>query len=155
MRSLLLLCIFLCLGFFGNSQKPLSSKALAKTTLTLSPELKQHDGQEILFDAPIPESENILFRGNQNIGESTYDLQTNATQQNRILNLGDETVLSCWTKGENNFQTGWPQRGTGYNQSVNSSWGPNPTGRIEANARTGWPNVAYRKRRNSDSGTFI
>lgn len=138
----LIICVFFV--FSGiSAQKAHMDESLYTHAEFIKAEWKKMDGFQEIAPSGVPGSSQIFYRGNQNIGESTYDLQTNATQQHRVVNLGDETVLACWTKGENNFSTGWPQRGTGYNQSVNSSWDPNPTARIESNIRTGWPALGY------------
>jgi hypothetical protein len=73
-------------------------------------------------------------------GNTYYDLQSNASMQNRIHLYDDGTVGLVWT-------TGWAHpafatdRGTGYNYFDGNSWGPWPTEKIEPN-RTGWPAYA-------------
>lgn len=139
-RLLLSLSILMC-GLLVWAQKPLTN-ATQNVSHSVDRSMKSFTGEEKILEASVPASQNILFRGSGNIGETTYDLQTNGTAQNRIVNLGNETLVASWTKGENNFQTGWPMRGSGVNVSVNSTWGPNPTGRVEATARTGWAGLA-------------
>jgi len=73
-------------------------------------------------------------------GNTYYDLQSNASMQNRIHLFDDGTVGLVWT-------TGWAHpafatdRGTGYNYYDGNNWGPWPTEKIEPN-RTGWPAYA-------------
>lgn len=76
------------------------------------------------------------------IGTTTYDLQSNATIQNRLYVYPDHTMVGVWTMG---FETGtgntYVDRGTGYNYYDGTSWGDAPTARIES-VRTGWPSYA-------------
>ncbi|MCF8348243.1 MAG: T9SS type A sorting domain-containing protein [Bacteroidales bacterium] len=73
------------------------------------------------------------------IGNTVYDLQSNATMQHRTYTFPDGTRNAVWTMGFN--PTSYPERGTGYNYFDGTSWGPVPTERIEAE-RVGWPAVA-------------
>lgn len=71
------------------------------------------------------------------IGNTEYDLQTNAAVDHRIRLYPDGTIAAVWTRGTGNFAN----RGTGYNFFDGSSWGPLPTQRLETR-RTGWPSYA-------------
>lgn len=74
------------------------------------------------------------------IGATTYDLQTNASISNRIINTGGN-VAGTWTMSLDNTLAA-PDRGTGYNYMPSGgSWGPSPFARIEA-VRVGWPAIA-------------
>ena len=64
------------------------------------------------------------------IGTSTYDLQTNASVQNRIVVHNDGTISAGWTMSAE-FNTTYSDRGTGYNFFDGGSWGSNPTMRLE------------------------
>lgn len=73
------------------------------------------------------------------VGVSTYDLQTNNSVQPRFMVHPDGKMSVAWTMslgGDNS--DGFPDRGTGYNFYDGSSWGDEPTERIE-DVRTGWP----------------
>jgi hypothetical protein len=74
------------------------------------------------------------------VGTTTYDLQSNNSVQNRIKRYADGTIALGWTFS-NQFSAAYADRGTGYNYFNGTSWGANPTLRIE-NARTGWPSVS-------------
>ncbi|MCD4696228.1 MAG: hypothetical protein K8S16_08285, partial [Bacteroidales bacterium] len=74
------------------------------------------------------------------IGHTWYDLQTNASMQNRIFYYDDGTIGAVWTMGFNP-STGFADRGTGYNYFDGTDWGPIPAQRIESE-RTGWPAYA-------------
>jgi hypothetical protein len=74
------------------------------------------------------------------VGDTWYDLQSNASMQNRIHLFDDGTVGLVWTTGwaHPNFTT---DRGTGYNYFDGNNWGPIPTEKIDP-VRTGWPAYA-------------
>ncbi len=79
------------------------------------------------------------------IGKSVYDLQTNSSVQNRVVNHGSGQVSAVWTFGK--AETTFPERGTGYNYRDGSNWiqvgygdDINNITRIE-NIRTGFPSL--------------
>ncbi len=73
------------------------------------------------------------------IGNTLYDLQSNRGPARRIVNNGDGTLSANWTFSAN--QSGYPDRGTGYNYYDGTSWGPSPTARLEG-VKTGFANMA-------------
>ncbi len=73
------------------------------------------------------------------IGNTYYDLQTNAAIQNRVVMHDDQSISAVWTMSPNQ-NTGFPDRGTGYNYYDGSTWGDLPTVRVETE-RTGWPSI--------------
>ncbi len=82
-----------------------------------------------------PSFKNSLVVDESVIGKTFYDLQTNGTMQRRIFVYDDGSIGSTFTfSGE----TGFTDRGTGYNYFDGSDWGDYPTERIES-VRTGWP----------------
>ncbi len=77
------------------------------------------------------------------IGNTNYDLQTNNTISNRIVNNSDGTISAVWTFSPD-ANTGYPLRGTGYNYFDGSVWQAIPTSRIEVgegNVRSGFTNI--------------
>lgn len=72
------------------------------------------------------------------IGETVFDLQTNASVQNRTLDYEDGTHGTAFLMG--NTSPSFSDRGTGYNYYSNSAWDTNPTVRIET-TRTGTPSL--------------
>lgn len=77
------------------------------------------------------------------IGNTYYDLQTNASTDDRLVRYGNNEVSATWTLGMQ--YTAFPDRGTGYNYFDGNSWLPAPTARIEpatSGYRTGWPSIA-------------
>tara|TARA_B110000211_G_scaffold230590_1_gene290377 strand:- start:207 stop:2135 length:1929 start_codon:yes stop_codon:yes gene_type:complete len=73
------------------------------------------------------------------IGTTTYDLQSNAAVQNRILVHDDGTISAAWTMSQE-LNSVWSDRGTGYNFFDGTAWGAQPTIRLEA-SRGGWPSI--------------
>lgn len=74
------------------------------------------------------------------IGTTIYDLQTNrAIGQTAVLNP-DGTISTVWNLSHASVGTSTPDRGTGYNYFNGTSWGTQPTARLE-NVRCGWPSI--------------
>ncbi len=78
----------------------------------------------------------LLDPEEEQIGITWYDLQSNASSQNRIYRYDDGTIGAVWTIGTD--YPNYPDRGTGYNYFDGTSWQPGPEARIESQ-RTGWP----------------
>ncbi len=77
------------------------------------------------------------------IGSTVYDLQTNGTLSNRVVNVNGK-ISATWTMSLTGTTASvWPDRGTGYNYSGSDgvTWGAQPTVRVEP-IRTGFQNVA-------------
>jgi hypothetical protein len=72
------------------------------------------------------------------LGNTYYDLQTNNSISDRIVNTIDGKISAVWTFSPD-FASGYPNRGTGYNY-YSGTWDPIPTARIE-NTRAGFTNV--------------
>lgn len=121
------------------AQKPITKKIHNQNTNIISKDLRtvKFNGSEVLSETYAP----TVNRANTGavIGNTTYDLQTNASNQRRIVNHGDGTLSASFIFG-NNTGTGFSDRGTGYNYFDGSSWGANPTTRIET-TRNGWPSL--------------
>ncbi len=73
------------------------------------------------------------------VGITFYDLQSNSSVGDRIVVNPDGTIATCWTFSPDNT-SGYPSRGTGYNYFNGTTWGTQPTAKLEA-ARVGWGNV--------------
>ncbi len=75
------------------------------------------------------------------LGNTTYDLQTNASMGRRIILLPNGNISAVWTTSTEN-STSFSERGTGYNNFNGTAWfnNPSPTPRLE-NSRTGWPSI--------------
>lgn len=72
------------------------------------------------------------------IGQTTYDLQSNASVQNRIYKSPNGGISAVWTYSQSNDLEAL-DRGTGYNYN-SGSWSAQPTERLESK-RTGWPSI--------------
>lgn len=72
------------------------------------------------------------------IGQTTYDLQSNASVQNRIYKSANGGISAVWNYSQTNDLAA-ADRGTGYNYN-GGSWGAQPTERIESK-RVGWPSI--------------
>jgi len=73
------------------------------------------------------------------IGSTTYDVQTNACVDNRLIRHSDGTISAVWTISAE-FSNLYGDRGTGYNFYDGSSWDASPNARIES-SRGGWPSI--------------
>ena len=71
------------------------------------------------------------------IGDTWYDMQTNAAIDPRLTVYPDGSMGGTWIRGTVNSA----ERGSGYNYYSGTAWGPSPSARIE-NDRTGWPSYA-------------
>jgi hypothetical protein len=73
------------------------------------------------------------------VGNTYYDLQTNASIGRRAILHTDGTVSLAWTFSSTSSTT-WPDRGSAVNYYDGSAWGAEPTVRTES-LRTGWPSI--------------
>lgn len=89
------------------------------------------------ISSPIPP---VTFRSATEfpIGSTSYDLQTNSSMARRVSRTDDGQVMATWTQGLEQAPA-FPDRGTGYNRYDGAAWGDQPTTRLEASLRTGWP----------------
>lgn len=71
------------------------------------------------------------------IGHTTYDLQSNSSDPQRMFRRPDGTIAAVWT-GSTSLVSGWTDRGTFYQYFDGNNWLSEPTSRIEHD-RTGWP----------------
>lgn len=75
------------------------------------------------------------------IGHTTYDLQTNASNPDRVRVDADGNVQIVWTGSTSPSAPEFPDRGTFYRyyDAATGTWTEEPTERLEGNTRTGWP----------------
>jgi hypothetical protein len=77
------------------------------------------------------------------IGTTNYDLQSNSSVGDRIVVNNDGTIAAVWTFASNTGtgqSPAYADRGTGYNYYNGSSWGAQPTAKVEG-TRVGWGNI--------------
>jgi len=73
------------------------------------------------------------------IGNTYYDLQSNASVGRRVMLHDDGTITASWTYS-GTASTTWPDRGGAVNYYDGTNWGSAPTARVD-NMRTGWPSI--------------
>ena len=136
MKKYLLLSLALSLGLFSFSQvAQLKQQSLFNTVK-----------KRVALQAdPLPVSPANPYVSTDRgadivVGNTWYDLQSNSSMSRRIWVYDDGTMAAVWTRGPESGPGG-AERGTGYNYYDGTSWGPNPTSRIE-DTRTGWPSYA-------------
>lgn len=130
---LLTVCAFVISGF--AQLKPASFKR-TNEVFAPKPALQQDGGvigQQTSYS--IVSTKTVL--DDQTMGLSYYDLQTNNSTQPRIYLYADGSIGGVFTMSHE--QSGYTDRGTGYRFYNGTSWGPEPTTRVEGN-RAGWPN---------------
>ncbi|HEX5000859.1 MAG TPA: T9SS type A sorting domain-containing protein [Bacteroidia bacterium] len=142
----------LCFGAFAqNSPSPVSAvhdRFVAQPHQIARPVPASVSGDELPLRAVNPSVANVPTAPQHRssmvqtiIGTTTYDLQTNGSVENRLVNVGGH-LSATWTYSADATTTPtYPDRGTGYNYYNGSSWGPTPTSRIETDRR-GWPAIA-------------
>lgn len=94
-------------------------------------------GAETL-DAEIGQN-STRYPGNA-IGLTFYDLQSNGSCQRRLAANPNGEYSAVWTMSLDEFDTAYPNRGTGYNATSNGEFGAQPSMRLE-DRRVGWPSV--------------
>jgi hypothetical protein len=142
-RALLLVFVFSFVAMsFAQERIPVSQE-LTKISETrhISQDMPRGSEPPMLNDLYIG---NNVTKGSRLLGdeveiiETVYDLQTNRSLSNRFWAWEDGTMAAVTTRG---MQTGWADRGTGYNYFDGAMWGDKPNERLES-MMTGWPSVA-------------
>jgi hypothetical protein len=141
MKKSLLLLLVLSLGLTGWTQKGVQfKKELVNKAVTKSRVInKINNTNYVVPERPRAGSQPVA-KGESVIGNTFYDLQSNAVLSNRIWLYDDGTAGAVWTRGVDSPPS-FPDRGAGYNYFDGTSWGPQPTSRIES-VRAGWPSYA-------------
>lgn len=145
-RIYLSLIALLAVGSIQAQQRIQPSQiAVGNDAVTISAKETPKEVQELGSDKTAPARPASMERRDitysfVRIGNTRYDLQSNASIGKRVLLHADGTVSAVWTTStDNNFLN----RGTGYNHFNGSNWFTAPAGatpRIE-NSRTGWPSI--------------
>ena len=74
------------------------------------------------------------------IGTTTYDLQSNASVDNRLIRHSDGTISAAWTMSAQ-YASAYTDRGTGYNYYDGSSHGIQALLQDLESSRGGWPSM--------------
>ena len=131
--------------FCGSLNAQISPLKIKNGDVSSKAPLVKIGGSEALSNLITNPNPNTLALKNSNtiddvrIGTTTYDLQSNASVDNRLIRHSNGTISATWTMSAQ-FAAAYSDRGTGYNFHDGSSWGPDPTARLES-SRGGWPSV--------------
>ena len=139
MKKALLTILMMGLVFSISAQQRRGQIPAEKQNIEAkAPVMKTLEHPAIIKEASLSSTKAGLAPTEATIGETRYDLQTNASVQNRLYLYPDGTIGGTWTYG---MTSAFSERGTGYNYFDGTSWGAYPTARIET-VRTGWPSYA-------------
>lgn len=102
---------------------------------------RYHHVSELYEGKPVSNTQNGHSKSTDVfIGNTSYQLQSNSSVQNRIVHNTDHTISAVTTFSNTASTGGWPDRGTGYWYYDGTTWSAAPNTRVEA-VRTGWPSV--------------
>lgn len=132
---LLLIGVSLSIGMLAQSSSTVIEKAAVDIEVKHNP---LADGSETIA-GPVAAPSVVRSLSSTVIGTTVYDLQTNGTSQRRLINHSDGTISATWTM--DNGASPYANRGAGYNYYNGTSWGSNPTTKVES-TRNGWPALA-------------
>jgi len=140
MKKLFLLSLALSVSVCAFSQTR-ARLSKSQRDQSFQREFAPANDESAVFTTPVnPTVSRALAPDETQMGTTMYDKQTNASLSNRFYRYDDGKIAAVWTMGMT--ATGsWPDRGTGYNYFDGTTWGPEPTARIETQ-RCGWPSYA-------------
>lgn len=143
MKKTLLFAVSLCVSASLSAQNQVAKAHPSVRNVAVKNTKKNLTGKESLPQhqqrSSGGSSGNTASSNGTTIGVTTYDLQSNSSVQNRLVQHTDGTMSAAWTFS-GSFDLAASDRGTGYNYYDGSSWGSQPTGRIEQ-VRGGWPSI--------------
>lgn len=152
MQRIILLFFFITTGMYHiSAQQRTAGITGPKLSKTASERGQQLNGSEALSGPiRITAHQQYLLNGattngeggEEWIGETYYDLQTNGVVANRILAQPDCEITAVWTGHGQTENEAFPNRGTFFQEAENCGpFGMMPSERIEPSSRTGWPNI--------------
>ena len=115
----------------GNNQAKINDKVIMSGSESLS-HLMVNPNPNTIALKTVSSNEEML-------GSTTYDLQSNACVDNRLIRHANGTISAAWTMSAQ-FSTSYSDRGTGYNFYDGSTWDSYPNARLES-SRGGWPSI--------------
>ncbi|MCK4569856.1 MAG: T9SS type A sorting domain-containing protein [Bacteroidales bacterium] len=141
MKKSFLFALVLCIGIALSAQNiPSVSKSQLETMVKVDYRAPDKAVNPLMnYNVSMINNKGALALDETELGETWYDLQSNASIANRFQVWDDGTMAAVWTRGLE--ATAFPDRGTGYNFFDGAEWGPWPTARIE-DRRCGWPSIA-------------
>jgi hypothetical protein len=148
MKKLLLFSLFLSLAVGTQAQsgyKKFNHPDVNKSVKTSLKNLNEAAVAEMDFTPSTTIVSAVTNKGVNGVSDAVvmntlYDLQSNSSISNRLIAFPDGTVAATATRGVDS-PPDVPDRGTGYNFYDGSSWGNQPTARVEP-FRSGWPSIA-------------
>lgn len=129
MKKLILLLFTFCIISSGFSQKRVFAPESLRNKVVIKNAPAHVTSGNLQSDQPYVKSASMLVSEEQ-IGDTRYDIQTNASIPNRIYRYDDGTIGAIWTRGMLD-QSSFPDRGSGYNYYDGSEWDPWPVNRVE------------------------
>lgn len=141
--TLKLMALLCTVPFLVNGQS--ASRLDVRNSAQASKFLKIEAGQEVpvVNHSVAPAVRNVSNTVKRSatatiIGNTTYDLQSNAAMPRRILAYPNGKISTVWTGSSE--ASSWTDRGTRYNSFDGTAWGTAPTARLESK-RVGWGNL--------------
>lgn len=146
MKKVLFLSLVLAMGMTSFAQKTIVKKtdAMKQSVTTRVLNLNEVETPAMNFQSEVmPKAATVnSSKGFEEWTTMTtnYDLQTNSALGNRVATWADGSaaVVATW---DYSGSTSFPDRGAGYNYYDGSSFGDEPTARVES-VRSGWPSIA-------------
>jgi len=141
MRKFTLFCISICLFSMAvgvQAQVSSAKRNQVKNFKVIKPTLSQK-GVNGIGQLPVnPTTGSKSALADEVLMITRYDLQSNASSENRIHLFEDGTVGAVTMMSH---QDDFNDRGTGTNFFDGTTWGPQPSARIES-SKSGWPSYA-------------
>ncbi|MEM1217716.1 MAG: T9SS type A sorting domain-containing protein [Bacteroidota bacterium] len=95
-----------------------------------------------VLETPTPSGIGLQNRGIPAfIGTTWFDTQSNGSFGRRLAVSETGKVSAAWLFGAD-FDNGFPDRGSSFNERIDGTWGASPTERLEGALRTGYPDLA-------------
>ena len=146
MKKIVFIALALAVGMTGFAQRVNQAhKSVTVTCPKPSPVMVKDGAQTPGRQFNMPEQRAFTPQRDTELEESlimttNYDLQSNSALGNRIATWADGTAsfVASW---DHSGSTAYLDRGTGYNYYDGTSFGDEPTERIEP-VRSGWPSIA-------------
>jgi len=129
MKQLFVFSLIICVAFANAQNRVHVPKHLREISLKVE---AGQTAQQIIFNENIPykQSKAITLVDEEEIGDTRYDNQSNASIPKKIVLFEDGTIGATWTRSmeEGSF---FADRGTGYNYFNGTEWGEWPSERVE------------------------
>ena len=133
-QTLFFLALITGLSLNAQVQLPISQ---------IGPQLRpQPLGPGAALETPTPSGIGLQERGiPEFIGTTWFDTQSNGSFGRRLAVSETGKVSAAWLFGAD-FENGFPDRGSAFNQRIDGTWGTVPSERLEGALRTGYPDLA-------------